>query len=162
MDSTYPVTGAPGRGLLVALLLAAAVAVCVAIAGATAPPASAHYYSESFTGSDSQYWYIPSNARKCLYDGGNDDLYGCIRHTYTFVSANDQADRAAVCAQTYNVYDHSRYSQHCGVDFVRHCVNGYYHDGNPYWCHDQDTNAYHAGAANGSSQGTTIGIHGTY
>lgn len=145
---------------IAALVLAVGIAIYFAVfAGSAATPASGHY--EYFSGGVYQDWYVPYNERRCIYDGGGDDIYGCMNHSYSFISAEDIGGANGICAMLFNRTNHDLWSAHCGSDFVRHCSPGQNHSSNQLDCHDQDSNQRHAGASNGGS-GTTIRMHGTY
>jgi hypothetical protein len=148
------------RGYLIGalLLLLGSVAVCAVLTLSSAPKADAHY--ADFTGGDTQDWYIQKNHRQCLYNGSS-EIFGCIAHSYSFISANDTANQAFVCAIIFNRYDHQYWDAHCATNFVRHCSPGQWHGGEQLNCHDQDFTANHAGASNGSA-GTTVRMHGTW
>ena len=131
------------------------VLLVVALTSLSAAPAEA---LSGFTGVQDQNWYLSQNDAQCLHTGGNGELYGCTKHTYTFVSSNDCCGNAFTCANLYNRLDHSRYEGHCNNNLARHCQSGY---GSGLDCTDQDHTAMHAGASNGSS-GTTFLIRGRF
>ena len=111
-----------------------------------------------FTGVDEGNYYIPYNEGRCLYTGGNGELYGCSKHTFTFVSSNDCCGNAFTCARLWNRLDHSYYEGHCNNNLARHCMNGY---GSGLDCSDQDHTANHAGGVNGDA-GTTFFLRGRF
>lgn len=113
---------------------------------------------EGFTGVQDQNWYLTNGDAQCLYTGGNGELYGCTKHTYTFVSSNDLSGNAYTCANLYNRLNHSNYEGNCNYNLARHCKIGY---GSGLECTDQDQTAYHAGASN-SSSATTFLIRGRF
>jgi hypothetical protein len=132
------------------ILIAIAIAALCAAAPATA--------LEGFTGVQDQNWFLAMDDAQCLYTGGNGELFGCTKHTFTFVSSNDCCGNAYTCARLYNRLDHSLYEGHCGFNLARHCRNG---DGSGLDCTDQDHTSYHAGATNQSS-GSTFLIRGRF
>ena len=82
--------GANGRQ--VARLVAATAVVSTLIA----PAATAHF--ADFTGGETQDWYTDPFKRSFILQSGSQANPDYIRHSYSFVSANDTANTEFLCA----------------------------------------------------------------
>ena len=133
--------------------------ICVLAAASCLSADSARADLRGFTTGITHDLYTEMGEARCVYGPNN-----CSLHSFTFASANDTADLNYVCAEIYNPNNHSDLiGGRCAVDFVRLCI-GSTHDGSgdPLHCVDQDSNMYHAGAANEVGNGTTIRRHVIY
>ena len=122
-----------------------------------APAATAHF--ADFTGGETQDWYTDPFKRSFILQSGSQANPDYIRHSYSFVSANDTANTEFLCAI---LGTSTGLVGECGTDFERYCYHAWTHSTNDLDCHDRDGHSWIAGTENQGVRGTTIRIHGTF